>query len=403
MERNPIKKEYILFTSNNFPTGGPGATYVNLFCKGVKENGGQISVYLFKGHTYKGYKNDNGRKNRTEYGVNYTYLGFANRPNQKVLKVLEDILSILRTTCLMLILIPKIKKTTILVYSDEFLLNIPVYLFSKLFGIQLVSFISESYNNEEAKRMGIVKSIKLNLFYLNHYFLNRLPDKLIVFSAFLKDFYTKKGYNKDNIILHPNLTDLKEWYIPNQEIQYTIGYAGTPSKKDGIIDLLYAIKLLKEKKIFIKVLIVGDSTNNESLIPNFQMKCTELNIQGQVFFAGLVPQYQVKEYLNKCLILSVTRPTTTQTKAGFPTKLGEYMACKKVVLATRFGDVEEYFTDKTNIVLAEPDNPVSIAANIEWILNNSEKSRTIAEMGFEKARELLDYRKGAIKIMNFLN
>lgn len=403
MERNPIKKEYILFTSNNFPTGGPGATYVNLFCKGVKENGGQIRVYLFKGHTYKGYKNDSGRKNRTEYGVNYIYLGFANRPNQKVLKVLEDTLSILRTTCLMLILIPKIKKTTILVYSDEFLLNIPVYLFSKFFGIQLVSFVPESYENEEVNKMGIIELIKWKLFYLNYTFLNKLPDKLIVFSAFLKNIYIRKGYNQDDIIIHPNLTDLKEWYLPDQDIQYTIGYAGTPSKKDGIIDLLYAIKLLKEKKISIKALIIGDSINNESLIPNFQRKCTELCIQSQVFFAGLVPQHQVKEYLNKCLILAITRPITIQTKAGFPTKLGEYMACKKVVLATKVGDVEEYFTDKTDIVLAEPDNPVSIATNIEWILNNSEKSRMIAENGFKTANELLDYQKGTIKIMNFLN
>src|SRR5690242_20622104 len=102
MQRNRIKKEYVLFTSNNFPTGGPGATYIDLFCKGVNENEGKISVYLFKGYIYKDYKNENGRRNRTEYGVNYTYLGFTNRPTKNVLKILEDMLSIFRTTILML-------------------------------------------------------------------------------------------------------------------------------------------------------------------------------------------------------------------------------------------------------------------------------------------------------------
>jgi glycosyltransferase involved in cell wall biosynthesis len=79
------------------------------------------------------------------------------------------------------------------------------------------------------------------------------------------------------------------------------------------------------------------------------------------------------------------------------------MACKKVVLATKFGDIENYFNDKSEIVLAEPSNPSSIAENILWILNNSEKSITIAKNGFEKANMVLDYNIGVKRIMNFLN
>ena len=79
------------------------------------------------------------------------------------------------------------------------------------------------------------------------------------------------------------------------------------------------------------------------------------------------------------------------------------MACKKVVLATRFGDIENYFTDKLEIVLAEPGNPSSIAENILWILNNLEKSTIVANNGFEKANELLNYNTGVKRIMNFLN
>ncbi|HEY9363921.1 MAG TPA: glycosyltransferase, partial [Chitinophagaceae bacterium] len=198
------------------------------------------------------------------------------------------------------------------------------------------------------------------------------------------------------------LTDLSGWYS-HQKAEYTIGYAGTPSIKDGIIDLLYAVKLLKEKGFFIKTLIVGDSISNTSLVPYFQKKCEEFDIIQEVTFTGLVSQEKVKEYLNRCQILAITRPDTKQTKAGFPTKLGEYMACKKVVLATKFGDIENYFNDKSEIVLAEPGNPSSIAENILWILNNSEKSMTIARNGFEKANVVLDYNMGVKKIMDFLN
>ena len=395
-----MNNEYILFTSNNFPTGGAGATYINLFCKGVKENGGEIKVYLFKGYVNKDHKRKKNRKNTTNEGVNYTYQGFSNRPKKKILKVVEDILAIFRTTVLMLKIVVNKKNKTILVYSDEFLSNLPIYLLSKLFRIRLVSFVPEFYDKEELKKMGLINKIKWNLFLLNFSFLNKLSDKLIVFSTFLKKEYIIKGYNPDNILIQPNLTDLNEWHISNQPTEYTLGYAGIPSKKDGVSDLITSINLLKEKRVIVNALIIGDSWGNESYITELKALCVKLNISNQISFTGLVSRQAVKNYLSKCQILTLTRPNTKQTQAGFPTKLGEYLACKKVVLATKFGDIEEYFTDKKDIVLAEPGNPTSIAENILWILNNNEETNKIAKKGFETAAEVLDYRKGVKKIMN---
>lgn len=397
-----MNKEFILFTSNNFPTGGPGATYINLFCKGVKENAGRISVFLFKGYIYKGYKNSGSRKNYTDYGVKYTYLGFSTRSKIHFFKVFQDIIAIIRTIFLLMKLIFIRKKIIILVYSDTLLFNVPVYFFSKLFRIKIVSFVPEFLENEKIQNVNIIQRLISYSFLINFNLLNTLSDKLIVFSFFLKDEYINKGYDKNNIIIQPNLTDFKGWYIP-QKIKYTVGYAGTPSKKDGIIDLIFAIKLLKEKGELISVIIVGDSINNESLIPYFKKTCNELGILNQIIFTGLVLQEHVKDYLNSCQILAITRPNTKQTKAGFPTKIGEYMACKKIVLATKFGDVEKYFSHKTDIILAEPENPLSIAENILWILNNPEESKIIAKNGFKSANQVLNYNVGVKKIMDFLN
>jgi glycosyltransferase involved in cell wall biosynthesis len=262
--------------------------------------------------------------------------------------------------------------------------------------------VPEYLENEELKSLNLIQRLVSYSFLINYNILNKVSNKLIVFSNFLKTEYINKGFDSKNIIVQPNLTDLSGWYSP-QKVEYLIGYAGTPSIKDGIIDLLYAVKLLKEKECFIKTLIVGDSTSSASLIPYFKKKCEEFDIIQQVTFTGLVSHEKIKEYLNRCQILAVTRPDTKQTRAGFPTKLGEYMACKKVVLATKFGDIENYFNDKSEIVLAEPSNPSSIAENILWILNNSEKSITIAKNGFEKANMVLDYNIGVKRIMNFLN
>jgi glycosyltransferase involved in cell wall biosynthesis len=403
VERGKVNKEFILFTSTNFPTGGAAATYLNLFCKGVKENGDDISVYLFKGYVNKDCKRKKGRINSTDEGINYTYLGFANRPKKKFLKFVEDLVSILRTTGSMLTVAANKKNTTVLVYSDEFFFNLPVYLLSKLFRIKLVSFVPEYYDKDELKKMGLINRIKWNLFLLNFNFLNKLTDKLIVFSVFLKNEYITRGYSLDNILIQPNLTDLSEWPLFDEAPEYTVGYAGIPSKKDGVADLITSISLLNQKGVTINALIIGDSWGNESYTIELKSLCAKLNISSQVFFTGLVSKQEVKNYLNKCQILTLTRPDTKQTKAGFPTKLGEYLACRKVVLATRFGDIEQYFTDKKDIVLAQPGNPASIAESILWILNNPEQTKRLTKNGFETASNIFDYHKGVKRIINFLN
>jgi glycosyltransferase involved in cell wall biosynthesis len=398
-----MNKEYILFTSSNFPIGGSGASYVNLFCRGVKDNNGEIRVYLFKGSNYEDSYNSKYNKNITEYGVKYNYIGFSTRSKINILKLFEDFISVIGTFILMFRLLFKRTKIIILVYSNAAPFNIPVYFFSKFFRIKIISFVPEYLESDEIKKMNLFQKIKTYSFLINYNFLNKLSDKLIVFSAFSKNEYIKKGFDSHNIHIQPNLNDLKGWYISDEDYRYTIGYAGTPSKKDGVTDLMHAVKILKEKGIIIKVLIVGDSMGKESLIPRIQKISEEIGIAEQMTFTGLVPHEAVKKYLNMCQILSLTRPDIKQTQVGFPSKLGEYIACKRVVLATRVGDIEYYFSDKNEIVLAEPGNASSIAESILWILNNNDKVDTIVENAFIKASVVLDYKIGVKRIMNFLS
>ena len=143
--------------------------------------------------------------------------------------------------------------------------------------------------------------------------------------------------------------------------------------------------------------------NEKSIIPSLLKFCRKLGIEENIIFTGLVPLDEVRTWLNKCSILAITRPNIVQTVAGFPTKIGEYFACRKTVLSTRIGDVSQYFGDRKEIVFAEPDNPVSIAENIEWILNNPEAGRTIAENGYNRAMELLSYKVRVPAMLGFIN
>jgi glycosyltransferase involved in cell wall biosynthesis len=402
MEPLEIKHEYILITSANFPSGGAGANYLNLFCKGLTIKGFIVQVFLLKGFAFGGYTNLNSRKNITEYGIPYTYLGFIKRPQNTFLKLCDELISIVGLITLLFSLLKKRKTTTLLIYNSEIQSNIPVFLIARVFKIRIATFVPEFYDKSVFSG-SFFRKLKWYGLLINFYYVIKKSNKLIVFSYFLKDEFLKKGFREKDILVQPNLTDFDFWVTNNQEVKYTVGYSGTPTAKDGLYDLFKAISLLQNKTWQVNLLVIGDSVCGNSLIPGLKIECQRLGISDKVTFTGLVESEAVKEYLSECKILAITRPSTRQTKAGFPTKLGEYFATQKLILTTKFGDIERYFDNGVDIVMAETGNPESIALKIKWIIENSASSQLIARNGLIKAKELLDYTKSVSRMIQFIN
>lgn len=402
MERDKTKQDYILITSSNFPSGGAAATYLNLFCRGMINNGFSIRVLLLKGFAFGCFKNKGLRKNVTDYGVPYIYLGFPQRPKNKFFKIFDEFLSIIRLTGLLFNILGQRKSKSLLIYNDEIIFNIPIYLFALIFRFSIITFVPEYYDKSDS-RGSLFQKLKWYGFLFNFTYINRLSYKLIVFSHYLNDEYIGMGYKESDIIVQPNLTDFEYWKTEYPEIKFTIGYSGTPSIKDGLYDLFKAISLLNKENFNVNLLVIGDSTFGKSLIPELKLECQKLGIIKEVTFTGLVESKLVKQYLSECRILAITRPSTLQTKAGFPTKLGEYIALKGPVLVTNFGDIKIYFEDGVDVVMAECSNPESIAQKIKWMMQNSQVLEMISQNAYNKAKELLDFNKSVFRIINLIS
>lgn len=402
MGRDKILKRYILFTSMNFPSGGAGATYLNLFCRGLKLNGFSISVFLLKGFAFGKYTYNGPRKNVTEDNIPYTYLGFKQRPDNIILKLCDELLSFIRLTICLFSLIPDRKFISLFVYSSDTPFTIPISVFAKIFRIKISKFVAEIIDKSEYDG-SFFRKLKSYEYDFNFKYLNKIADKLIVFSYYLKNEFLKMGYNENNIIVQPNLTDFKFWESSGGEIRYDLGYSGAPYLKDGLYDLFKAISLLSKENLYVTLLVIGDATFGKSLIPALKIECQKLGISKNVTFTGLVESDLVKKYLSECKILAITRPSTIQTRAGFPTKLGEYYACRRPVLATNFGDMDKYFTDGQDIVMAECGNADSIAKKIIWMLQNSLELDLISIRGYEKAYQMMEYKNSVLRIINSID
>jgi glycosyltransferase involved in cell wall biosynthesis len=402
VDKSKSDRDYILITSQNFPAGGAGATYLNLFCRGLRLNGYSVHVMLLKGFAFGEFTYKGPRKNVTEYGVPYTYLGLTERPEKQLHKLADEFISIARLIFFLFSLSAKRKKVTLLVFNSEIQSNILIHSIAGLLRIRLVKFVAE-YIDRSQFRGSILRQIKWYGFQLNFRYLTRKSDKLIVFSFFLRDEYIKMGFDDHKIIVQPNLTDFSFWMSDNNDIKYTIGYSGAPYLKDGLLDLFKAISKLKREGLSVNLLVIGDSTFGKSLIPALREQCSSLGINEKVNFTGLVDTSTVKERLSECRLLAITRPSTIQTKAGFPTKLGEYFATTRPILSTNFGDIERYFENGVDLVIAEAGNPASIASKVKWILQNSEATDLISRTGYVRAKELLDYPMAIKRIIEFIN
>ncbi len=396
-----VSEKYILITSTNFPEGGPGANYLNLFCRGLKTNGIHISVYLLKGHAFGNMRYNGPRTNISLEGVPYTYLGFKQRPENVLLKLADQFFSYVRLLYLLTSLIIQRKQVTVLLYNGDIFFNTPIHLAGRISKIKVVKFAAEIIDKSQF-RQSILGRISRAAYMLNFRYLNRMSEKLIVFSHYLKREFLQMGIDERKILVQPNLTDFDFWQPEKTEIEYTVGYSGAPYMKDGLSDLLMAIKILRGKGLDISLLIVGDATFGRSLIPGLKEECSSLGIDDLVTFTGLVNSIQVRRYLSKCQILVITRPDTIQTKAGFPTKLGEYFALRKPVLATKFGDVERYFEDGIDVIMAECGNPSSISSKLEWMIKNKVILAEISVNGNMTSRQLLDYKVSMKRIREFL-
>jgi glycosyltransferase involved in cell wall biosynthesis len=359
-------------------------------------------VFLLKGFAFGKYTYNGPRKNVTEDNIPYTYLGFKQRPDNIILKLCDELLSFIRLIICLFSMIPDRKFISLFVYSSDAPFTLPISLFAKLLGIKISKFVAEIVDKSEFDG-SIFRKLKRYEYNFNFKYLNKRADKLIVFSYYLKNEFLKMGYNEKNIIVQPNLTDFKYWETSGGEIKYDLGYSGAPYLKDGLYDLFKAMSLLSKEKIHVTLLVIGDATFGKSLIPALKVECQKLGISKNVTFIGLVESFLVKKYLSECKILAITRPSTIQTRAGFPTKLGEYYATRRPVLATNFGDMNKYFTDGQDIVMAECGNPESIAQKILWMLQNSQELDLIALRGYEKAYNMLEYKNSVLRMINSLD
>jgi glycosyltransferase involved in cell wall biosynthesis len=401
-----INKKIVLVT-DSFPYGGASANLLRYFTLGLSNENNDIEVFLPTGSYYGNKLDTNSKRCGKIENVKFRHLGFINHPRNYIGKILDNFFGLLLPFFFLLAKSLKKDLDIIILYNPD-VFSMGLYLTIKVLLCKKIFVILPEFYEKPTSKLISLELIKWYSFYFSMKYFVRYADKFIVLSGYLKKYLTAQLKTSKEILIMPNLTDPKRFEMfdikPFISNRITIGYVGTPTKKDGVLDLIKSFSILNNKYPNTHLLIIGDITNGSSIVPDLKKYAHKIGVhENCLTFTGLQSHNKIPQLLLSCQILALTRPTGIFAEAGFPTKLGEYFSCKKPVLITKVGDIPKYFKNEEHVILVEPENIESIVDGFEKIINNKVLTENLSRNGYKWMDENLNYINQSKRISEFIN
>ncbi|NTW32847.1 MAG: glycosyltransferase family 4 protein [Bacteroidetes bacterium] len=286
---------------------------------------------------------------------------------------------------------------------EYFYLVFPFYIIGRILGIKVFRIITDRYSDS-----GIAptwwKHPKVFFYRIQYIFFDKYLSGIVCLSNYLKENAILNGVENKKICVIPHFIDIERFSnkaesnkpFLNEKIR--LGFCGTLNESNGLFILLKAFSIIKKEYSKIELFLIGSISKDDQTIVNEMID----GISDSIIFVGNVQGNKVPELLSKCDILVNPRISSIIAEAGFPTKLGEYLATKRPVVATAVGDLKKYFMNERELILVVPDSPEALADGIFYLLHNKLKGLQIGLSGYEWALENLEFKKNCKKLLQFI-
>jgi glycosyltransferase involved in cell wall biosynthesis len=210
----------------------------------------------------------------------------------------------------------------------------------------------------------------------------RGADLIVVVSEALKDELRARGIDETKILVNPNGVD-PEVYSPAVQGSWirgrlglqgktVVGFIGTFGRWHGAEVLAsafgYLLRTHAEYRTRVRLLLIGDGM----MMPTVRERLTSLGVMDACLLPGVIPQEEGPGYLAACDLLCsphVPNPDGS-TFFGSPTKLFEYMAMAKGVLASRLGQIAEVLEHGRTGWLVPPGDPDALMMGLRRLIDD---------------------------------
>jgi glycosyltransferase involved in cell wall biosynthesis len=292
-------------------------------------------------------------------------------------------------------------KNIIYNYGGPNIQNILFILYGKLIGYKILCDIVE--DNRYESRVSFINTIKSksSVFLLSYskYF----ADSMIGISEHLFNRLLILSKSQIPVYLIPISVNLDNYKINsfkrcNKDLK--IFYGGTFTEKDGLEYLIGAFDEVAIKHKNIKLVITG--TGVKSNMERVNDLINKAINKDKILYKGYLNSSDYFVMLNECDIFCMTRINSNYANAGFPFKLGEYLATGKAVIASTVGDVPKYLVNHVNAIVIMPNSIHQLADAISLLVENPDKIRSIGIEGRKTAESFFDSEKVSMILYSVL-
>jgi glycosyltransferase involved in cell wall biosynthesis/O-antigen/teichoic acid export membrane protein len=160
--------------------------------------------------------------------------------------------------------------------------------------------------------------------------------------------------------------------LPAGGAKATIGWIGSFGPWHGAE---VAVRALCELPDEVEAVLVGEGRERAAC----ERLARELGVAERVRFPGALPHGEALRTLAPCdVLVSPHVPIPGQPFFGSPTKLFEYMALGRPIVASRLGQLAEVLEDGRTAVLVEPGDPSALAEGVRRVLARHDRGESLA-------------------------
>jgi glycosyltransferase involved in cell wall biosynthesis len=217
----------------------------------------------------------------------------------------------------------------------------------------------------------------------------RRADLVLVPTEHARMHLLRTDPREGRVLLVPPGVDIDhfDWEpAPSGDAADSVVYAGRISAGRGVRLLLSALEILKRRRP-VKLILAGPV--DESFQPLLDEAIAQAGLAADIERLGAIDHDDIPRVLAQAVVCvaPASPDSTDRPLAGFPTKLLEYMACRRAVVAPRRSSVQEVIEDGTEGLLFTPGDAEDLARAIGRLLDEPGLRDAVAEAGYQRVRD----------------
>ncbi len=291
----------------------------------------------------------------------------------------------------------KMEKVDLVHAHSPSLNGIAAYFAVKKLGIPIVYEV-RAFWEDAAVCHGTFKpnSIRYHLSKIIETKLYSRVNRVFTICESMKRDIVERGFPDEKITVIPNGVDAAKFLPsePDDDIKLKLslkgkiilGYIGSFYKYEGLEDLISMMKILKNERSDVKLLLIGDGPEYRKI--NKLISSNKLS--DFIVLTGKIPHNAILKYYSVIDIFIYPRKKTRLTELVTPLKPLEAMAMGKIVIGSDVGGIRELIDHENTGIIYHSGEIMELKNNIIKILNNktdTEKLRKNARDYVEKNRD----------------